>query len=152
MNTPGPDRAPTEVLLVDDNPGDVRLAQEAFRETNGAMQLHVATDGVDALSFLRREGHYAASPRPDLILLDLDMPRMNGAETLAQIRADASLKLIPVVILTTSDAEADVAKSYDLNANLYLTKPVGLDAIVILVNSINDFSWLGQCRISGLPA
>lgn len=152
MKMTGADRAPTEVLLVDDNPGDVRLTQEAFREMGGVMTLHVASDGVEALSFLRREGPYANSPRPDLILLDLDMPRMNGAETLAQIRADADLRLIPVVILTTSDAEADIAKSYDLNANLYLTKPVGLDAIVILLNSINDFTWLGQCRISALPA
>lgn len=152
MNMIGAERAPTEVLLVDDNPGDVRLAQEALREMQGAMKLHVATDGVEALAFLRREGLYANSPRPDLILLDLDMPKMNGAETLAEIRADADLKLIPVVILTTSDAESDIAKSYDLNANLYLTKPVGLDAIVILMKSVNDFTWLGQCRISALPA
>jgi two-component system, chemotaxis family, response regulator Rcp1 len=145
------DRAPIEVLLVDDNPGDVRLAQEAFREMVGVMTLHVASDGVEALSFLRREGPHANSPRPDLILLDLDMPRMNGPETLAKIRSDASLKLIPVVILTTSAAEADIVKSYELNANLYLTKPVGLDAIAILVKSINNFAWLGQCRISVLP-
>jgi CheY-like chemotaxis protein len=151
MTILGAGRAPVQVLLVDDNPGDVRLTQEAFREMAEALKLHVASDGVEALSFLRREGAYASSPRPDLILLDLDMPRMNGPETLARIRADASLKLIPVVILTTSDAEADIVKSYDLNANLYLTKPVGLDAIVVLLKSINDFAWLGQCRISALP-
>ena len=137
-----------DLLLVDDNPGDVRLAQEAFRQANGVIKLHVTNDGVEALSFLRKEGIYATSPRPDLILLDLDMPRMNGAETLAQIRADPALSLIPVVILTTSDAETDIAKSSELNANLYLTKPDGLEAIVILLRSINDFAWLGHCRMT----
>jgi chemotaxis family two-component system response regulator Rcp1 len=142
-----PDGAPIDVLLVDDNPGDVRLAQEAFRGTNGGIKLHIASDGVEALSFLRQEGRYASSPRPDLILLDLEMPKMNGSETLAQIRADAALSPIPVVILTASDSQAGIAKSRELNANLYLTKPEGLEAIVILVKSINDFAWLGQCRI-----
>jgi CheY-like chemotaxis protein len=139
--------APIDLLLVDDNPGDVRLAQEAFGVTNGVLNLHVTSDGVEAMSFLRREGGYGSSPRPDLILLDLEMPRMNGPETLAQIRADANLRHIPVVILTSSDAKDDIVKSQDLNANLYLTKPAGLETIVILLKSINDFAWLRQCEI-----
>ena len=142
-----PDGGPIDVLLVDDNPGDVRLAQEAFRGTDGGIKLHVASDGAEAMSFLRHEGSYASSPRPDLILLDLEMPKMNGPETLAQIRADAALSPIPVVILTAADSEAGISRSRELNANLYLTKPDGLEAIVILLTAINDFAWLGQCRI-----
>ena len=138
---------PIDVLMVDDNPGDVRLAQEAFGETNGVIKLHVASDGVDAMSFLRREGPYASSPRPDLVLLDLEMPRMNGPETLAQIRADEALGRMPVVILTSSNDETAIAKCRDLHANLYLTKPEGLEATVILVKTINDFAWLGECRV-----
>jgi chemotaxis family two-component system response regulator Rcp1 len=143
-----PSGTPIDLLLVDDNPGDVRLAQEAFRHGNGAIKLHVTSDGVEALSFLRREGQYANSPRPDVILLDIEMPRMSGPETLAQIRADAALSPIPVVMLTSSDAETDRAKSRELNANLYLTKPDGLEAIVILLSSINDFAWLVRCRVA----
>jgi chemotaxis family two-component system response regulator Rcp1 len=129
------------VLLVEDSPGDVRLTREAFREANGSVLLHVASDGVEAMAFLRRAGEYRDSPRPDFILLDLNLPRMDGREVLAHIKADASLRMIPTVILTTSDADADVLKSYELNANAYLRKPVTLEAFENLVKSINDF-WL----------
>ncbi len=137
---------PIEVLLVEDSPGDVRLTQEAFREANPAIHLHVTTDGVEAMSFLRREGIHAHSPRPDLILLDLNLPKMDGREVLAHIKDDASLKTIPTVILTTSDAEADIVKSYQLQANCYLSKPVQLDAFESLVGSINDF-WLTKVKL-----
>lgn len=138
--------SPIDVLMVDDNPGDIRLAQEAFGETGG-IKLHAASDGLEAMSFLRRKGPYASSPRPDLVLLDLQMPRMNGPETLAQIRADEVLGRMPVVILTSSNEETDIAKCRDLNANLYLTKPEGFETIAILVKTINDFAGLGQCRV-----
>lgn len=132
---------PIEVLLVEDSPGDVRLTQEAFREANGAIRLHVAYDGVEAMRFLRREGVHALSPRPDLILLDLNLPRMDGREVLAHIKDDEDLKTIPTVILTTSESEVDIVKSYQLQANCYLCKPVQLEAFEALVKSINDF-WL----------
>jgi two-component system, chemotaxis family, response regulator Rcp1 len=135
-----------EVLLIDDNPGDVRLTQEAFRASNRAINLHVATDGVEAMSFLRRSGAQATAPRPDLILLDLNLPKMDGREVLAHIKEDHSLKLIPTVILTTSDAESDIVKSYELQANCYLTKPVQLEAFESLVQSINDF-WLTMVKL-----
>ncbi len=137
---------PIEVLLVEDSPGDVRLTQEAFREANPAIHLHVATDGVEAMAFLKREGTHARAPRPDLILLDLNLPRMDGREVLAHIKDDAALKTIPTVILTTSDAEADIVKSYQLQANCYLSKPVQLDAFESLVGSINDF-WLTKVKL-----
>jgi CheY-like chemotaxis protein len=129
------------VLLVEDSPGDVRLTREAFREANGSVVLHVASDGVEAMLFLRHQDEYRDSPRPDFILLDLNLPRMDGREVLAHIKADASLRMIPTVILTTSDADADVLRSYELNANAYLRKPVTLEAFENLVKSINDF-WL----------
>jgi CheY-like chemotaxis protein len=132
---------PIEVLLVEDSPGDVRLTQEAFREANGAVRLHVASDGVEAMALLRHEGAYADAPRPDFILLDLNLPRMDGREVLAHIKADGGLRTIPVVILTTSDADADILTSYELNANAYLRKPVTFEAFESLVKSINDF-WL----------
>ena len=135
-----------QVLLVEDSPGDVRLTQEAFREANPAVALHVASDGVEAMAFLRREGTHANAPRPDLILLDLNLPKMDGREVLAQIKEDASLKTIPTVILTTSDAEADIVKSCELEANCYLSKPVQLDAFDNLVKSINDF-WLTKAKL-----
>ena len=135
-----------EVLLVEDSDGDARLTLEAFREANTRIHLSVARDGVEAMEFLRREGAYADAPRPDLILLDLNMPRMDGREVLAQLKADEGLKLIPAVILTTSDSDADILKSYELNANCYLTKPVELDAFDTLVKSINDF-WIEQARL-----
>ena len=135
-----------EVLLVEDSPGDVRLTQEAFRDANMSIHLHVATDGVDAMAFLRKEGRHGKSPRPDLILLDLNLPKMDGREVLAHIKADDSLRTIPTVILTTSEAEADIVKSYQLQANCYLSKPVQLDAFESLVKSINDF-WLTKAKL-----
>jgi len=135
-----------EVLLVEDSPGDVRLTQEAFRDANTAVKLHVATDGVEAMAFLKQEGFQAAAPRPDLILLDLNLPKMDGREVLAQIKEDTVLKMIPTVILTTSVAEADIEKSYQLQANCYLNKPVELDEFENLVKSINDF-WLTKARL-----
>jgi CheY-like chemotaxis protein len=137
---------PLEVLLVEDSPGDVRLTKEAFRDANSSIHLHVAADGVEAMAFLRHEGNHAHVPRPDLILLDLNLPKMDGREVLAHIKEDASLKLIPTVILTTSDAEADIVKSYELQANCYLSKPVQLDAFEALVKSINDF-WLTKVKL-----
>jgi CheY-like chemotaxis protein len=135
-----------QVLLVEDSPGDVRLTQEAFNDANRSIQLHVACDGVEAMTFLRREGVHSSAPRPDLILLDLNLPKMDGREVLAQIKEDDQLKTIPTVILTTSDAEADIVKSYQLQANCYLTKPVQLDAFESLVKSINDF-WLTKVKL-----
>jgi CheY-like chemotaxis protein len=135
-----------EVLLVEDSPGDVRLTVEAFRDANMAIQLHVASDGVEAMDYLKQEGAYADAPRPDLILLDLNLPRMDGREVLARIKGDESLKTIPTVILTTSEAEADIVKSYQLRANCYLSKPVQLDAFESLVKSINDF-WLTRAKL-----
>ena len=135
-----------EVLLVEDSPGDVRLTQEAFRDANTSVHLHVASDGVEAMAFLRREDAYLHAPRPDLILLDLNLPKMDGREVLACIKRDDGLKTIPTVILTTSEAEADVVKSYQLQANCYLSKPVQLDAFESLVKSINDF-WLIKVKL-----
>jgi len=135
-----------EVLLVEDSPGDVRLTEEAFRDANKAIHLHVASDGVEAMAFLKREGVYARAPRPELILLDLNLPKMDGREVLAHIKEDPDLKTIPTVILTTSEAEADIVKSYQLQANCYLSKPVQLDAFEALVKSINDF-WLTKVKL-----
>jgi CheY-like chemotaxis protein len=142
----GGDGTAIEVLLVEDSPGDVRLTQEAFREANKSIHLHVATDGVEAMAFLRKEGSQANAPRPDLILLDLNLPRMDGREVLAHIKESEDLKTIPTVILTTSVAEADIVKSYELQANCYLSKPVELDAFENLVKSINDF-WLTKVKL-----
>jgi chemotaxis family two-component system response regulator Rcp1 len=135
-----------EVLLVEDSPGDVRLTQEAFREANISIRLHVAPDGVEAMAFLRKEGLHAQAPRPDIILLDLNLPKMDGREVLAQIKEDSDLRTIPTVILTTSDAEVDILKSYQLQANCYLSKPVQLDAFESIVRSINDF-WLTKVKL-----
>ena len=137
---------PIEVLLVEDSPGDVRLTQEAFRDANSAVCLHVVSDGVEAMAFLRQEGAHVHVPRPDLILLDLNLPKMDGREVLAHIKVDESLKTIPTVILTTSEADADIVKSYQLQANCYLTKPVQLEAFESLVKSINDF-WLTKVKL-----
>jgi two-component system, chemotaxis family, response regulator Rcp1 len=135
-----------EVLLVEDSPGDVRLTKEAFREANRSIHLHVACDGVEAMAFLRKQGPHGAAPRPHLILLDLNLPKMDGREVLAHIKEDQDLKTIPTVILTTSEAEADIVTSYQLQANCYLSKPVQLDDFEALVKSINDF-WLTKVRL-----
>ena len=132
---------PIEILLVEDNPGDVRLAIEALRESKVRNNLHVARDGVEALAFLRREQPHDEAPRPDLILLDLNLPRKDGRQVLAEIKVDPRLHTIPVVILTTSRAEQDVLRSYELQANCYITKPVDLDQFITVVKSIEDF-WL----------
>jgi two-component system, chemotaxis family, response regulator Rcp1 len=137
---------PIEVLLVEDSPGDVRLTQEAFRDANKSMGLHVAYDGVEAMAFLRHQGAHIHAPRPDLILLDLNLPKMDGRQVLVHIKRDDSLRIIPVVILTTSEAEADILKSYELQANCYLSKPMQLDAFESLVKSINDF-WLTKAKL-----
>lgn len=134
------------VLLVEDNAGDVRLTQEAFRDADPSIKLHVTTDGVEAMAFLRREGVYADAPRPDFILLDLNLPKRDGREVLADIKQDDGLKTIPTVILTTSEAETDIQTSYQLQANCYLSKPVQLEAFEGLVKSINDF-WLTKVRL-----
>jgi CheY-like chemotaxis protein len=140
------DVTPAQVLLVDDSPGDIRLTREAFRDANSSLVLSVATDGVEAMAFLRREGAHAAAPRPDFILLDLNLPRMDGREVLAQIKRDDGLRSIPTVILTTSDSEVDILRSYELNANAYLRKPVTLEAFESLVRSINEF-WLNNAML-----
>lgn len=132
---------PVEILLVEDNPGDVRLTQEAFKDGKMLNKLHVVEDGMEALAFLKREGKYISAPRPELILLDLNLPRKDGRDVLAEIKADRDLKRIPVVILTTSRSEEDILRSYDLNANCYITKPLELDKFIEIVKSIEDF-WL----------
>jgi len=144
MTASGEPERPLDVLLVEDSPGDVRLTREALRDAHPSVHLHVAIDGVQGMAFLRREGAYGDAPRPDLILLDLNLPRMDGREVLAHIKADAGFATIPVIILTTS--EIDVVKSYQLKANCYLTKPVQLDAFEALVKSIDDF-WLTNVRL-----
>jgi len=132
---------PIDILLVEDNPGDVRLTQEAFKEGKVRNSLHVVADGVEALAFLRKEGAHADAPRPDIILLDLNLPKKDGREVLAEIKEDPDLKRIPVVILTISQAEQDILKSYNLHANCYITKPVGLEQFMTVVRSVEGF-WL----------
>ena len=132
---------PVEIMLVEDNPGDVRLTQEALKEGKMLNNLHVVGDGVEALAFLRREGEYADAPRPDVILLDLNLPKKDGREVLAEVKADEDLRRIPVVVLTVSKAEEDILKTYDLHANCYITKPLDLDQFIKVVKAIEDF-WL----------
>jgi chemotaxis family two-component system response regulator Rcp1 len=139
-----------EILLVEDNPGDVRLTEEALREGKVKNRLHVARDGVEAIDFLRRRGKFAGVSRPDLVLLDLNLPRMDGREVLAEIKNDPELKTLPVVVLTTSTAEADILKTYTLHANCYIQKPVDLDQFVSVVRSIDDF-WLTVVRLPKDP-
>jgi two-component system, chemotaxis family, response regulator Rcp1 len=133
--------APVEILLVEDNPADVRLTQEALKEGKVFNNLHWSKDGVEALEFLRRQGKHAAAPRPDIILLDLNLPKKDGREVLFEIKNDDQLKRIPVVILTTSKAEEDVLKTYNLHANCYVTKPVDLEQFIRVVKTIDQF-WL----------
>jgi chemotaxis family two-component system response regulator Rcp1 len=146
MKATGGEGKVVEVLLVEDNPGDVRLTREAFRDANLSVRLHVAHDGVEAMAFLRREGPHIHVPRPDLVLLDLNLPRMDGREVLALIKTDEDLKTIPTLILTTSDAEADIVQSYELQANAFLSKPVRLEDFERLVVTISDF-WLNKVKL-----
>jgi chemotaxis family two-component system response regulator Rcp1 len=134
-----PTGKPIEILLVEDNPGDVRLTQEALKDGKVLNNLHVVEDGVEAMAFLRREGQRTGAVHPDVILLDLNLPRKDGREVLAEIKADPDLRRIPVVVLTTSHAEQDVLKSYDLHANCYITKPVDLDQFIMVIKSVEDF-------------
>ena len=143
----GPAPVPVEILLVEDNPGDARLTREALREARVRNNLHVALDGVEALAFLRRQGKYAAVPSPDLILLDLNLPKKDGREVLDEIKRDDQLRHIPVVILTTSQAERDIVESYRLRANAYVTKPVDLEQFLKVVQSIEHF-WLEIVKLS----
>jgi CheY-like chemotaxis protein len=145
MNSTRADDLSRDVLLVDDSPGDVRLTQEAFHDVNISIRLHVVSDGVEAMAFLRHEGVYVDACRPDLILLDLNLPRMDGREVLALIKSDDSLRTIPIVVLTTSETDTDVRESYRLQANSYLCKPVRFDAFETLVKSINEM-WLTNAR------
>lgn len=135
-----------EILLVEDNPGDVRLTLEAFREAKVCNTLHTVPDGVEAMAFLRKEGKYEKVPSPDLILLDLNLPRKDGREVLAELKADEELKHIPVVVLTSSQAEQDIARSYELQASCYVTKPLDLDQFISVVKSIGDF-WLAIVKL-----
>jgi len=141
---------PADFLLVEDNPGDVRLTQEALKNHKVQNNLHVVTDGEEAMDFLRRQGKHKNAPRPDIILLDLNLPRKDGREVLAEIKSDPDLKTIPVVIITSSEAEQDIVKSYNLNANCYVTKPVDLDQFIKVVQSINDF-WLTIVKLPSAP-
>lgn len=145
MSHPLPGK-PIEILLVEDNPGDVRLTQEAFKEGKVRNNLNVVSDGVEALAFLRREDKYADASRPDVILLDLNLPKKDGREVLAEIKDDPDLRRIPVVVLTTSLAEQDILKSYDLHANCYITKPVDLERFITVVKSIETF-WLSVVKL-----
>ena len=143
---------PIEILLVEDSPGDVRLTREAFKDARVLVNLHVAGDGEEAMAFLKREGKYSSKPRPDIILLDLNLPKKDGRAVLAEIKEDPKLQTIPVVILTTSASEADVLKSYSLHANCYITKPVDLDGFLKVVKSIDGF-WLSVVRLpTGIPS
>lgn len=142
----GNDLKPVEVLLVEDNTGDVRLTLEAMKEGKVINNLSIASDGVEAMAFLRKEGRYKDASRPDIILLDLNLPKKDGREVLAEIKADPSLRLIPVVVLTTSQAEEDILRTYNLHANCYVTKPVDLEQFINVVKSINDF-WFSVVKL-----
>ena len=135
-----------EVLLIEDSPGDVGLTRDAFTDTDNRVNLSVAVDGAEAMAFLRKEGEYIEAPTPHLILLDLNLPKVDGRQVLAQIKSDETLRSIPTVILTTSAAESDIVKSYQLQANAYLRKPVQLDAFGSLIKSISDF-WLTKVKL-----
>jgi len=139
-------REPADILLVEDNPGDVRLTREAFEEGGIANTLHVVRDGVAALDFLYQRGDHADAPRPDIVLLDLNLPRKSGEEVLVEIRGDEELGCIPVIVLTSSEAEEDVVKSYELHANAYLTKPVDPECFIETVRSFQSF-WLSVVRL-----
>jgi len=135
-----------EILLVEDNPGDVRLTEEALKEGKVVNRLNVVQDGVEALAYLRKEGEYASAETPDLILLDLNLPKKDGREVLAEVKEDPDLRMIPVVVLTTSRDEQDILKSYDLHANCYITKPVDFEQFIGVVRAIEDF-WLSVVKL-----
>jgi len=137
---------PIEILLIEDSPGDVRLTIEALKEAKVHNHLSVAADGAEAMEFLHRKGNHNAKPRPDLILLDLNLPKKDGREVLAEIKADPSLRRIPVVVLTTSRDEVDIVRAYDLHANCYITKPVDFKQFIKVVQSIEDF-WLTVVKL-----
>jgi chemotaxis family two-component system response regulator Rcp1 len=137
---------PVEILLVEDNLGDARLTQEALKEGKIRNNLHHVKDGVEALAFLRREGGYNNAPTPDIVLLDLNLPKKDGRQVLADMKADDALKTIPVVVLTTSEAEQDILRSYALHANCYVTKPVDLEKFISIVRAIEDF-WLAVVKL-----
>jgi chemotaxis family two-component system response regulator Rcp1 len=141
---------PIRVLLVEDSPGDIRLTQEALKDAKMHINLQVVRDGEQAMSFLMREGEHANAPRPDLILLDLNLPKKDGREVLQEIKENQTLKIIPVVILTTSASEADILRSYLLHANCYITKPVSLDGFLTVVKSIEDF-WMSVVKLPTKP-
>jgi two-component system, chemotaxis family, response regulator Rcp1 len=146
MKSIGTDAKPMEVLLVEDSSGDVRLTREAFKDAKVLINLHVASDGTEAMDFLKREGGHANAPRPDLILLDLNLPKKDGREVLGEIKESPTLKSIPVVILTTSASDADILRSYLLHANCYITKPVDLKGFLNVVKSIDNF-WLSVVKL-----
>jgi two-component system, chemotaxis family, response regulator Rcp1 len=150
MKTIGTDAAPIEVLLVEDSTGDVRLTREAFKDAKVHINLHVASDGAEAMSFLKHEGEHVNAPRPDLILLDLNLPKKDGREVLEEIKVSPTLGSIPVVILTTSASDADILRSYKLHANCYITKPVDLDGFLTVVKSIDSF-WLSVVKLPREP-
>lgn len=135
-----------DILLAEDNPGDVRLTEKAFERGNVLNNLHVVSDGIEAMKFLRQEGEYTDAPRPDLLLLDLNMPRKGGTEVLKDIKDDPDLKRIPVVVLTSSEADEDIVTSYDLHANAYLTKPVDFDGFLDVVGCIEEF-WVSVVKM-----
>ena len=143
-------RSPIEILLVEDNPGDERLTREALKEGKVYHKLHWAKDGVEAMDFLYRRGKFSDAPRPDIILLDLNLPKKDGREVLQDIKSDDTLKRIPVVVLTTSKAEEDVLRTYNLHANCYVTKPVDLEKFIVVVQSIDRF-WLSVVTLPPLP-
>ena len=142
----GPSVAPIDILMVEDNPGDARLTQEALKESKMLNNLHHVRDGVEAMEFLRREGKYGDVPTPDIILLDLNLPRKDGREVLAELKGMPRLKNIPVVVLTTSDAEQDILMSYNLHANCYITKPVDLEKFIEIIHGIENF-WLSIVKL-----
>ena len=146
MKSIGTDAEPIEVLLVEDSPGDVRLTREAFNDAKVHVNMHVAEDGIQAMAFLKREGKHCNAPRPDMILLDLNLPKKGGREVLEEIKESSALKSIPVVILTTSASEADILRSYLLHANCYITKPVDLNGFLKIVKSIDNF-WLSVVKL-----
>ena len=137
---------PVEILMVEDNPGDVRLAQEALAEGKIHNSLYVVRDGVEAMDFLKQRNGYADAPRPDIILLDLNLPKKSGMEVLQEVKGDDSLKSIPVVVLTSSESQEDVARSYGLHANCYVTKPVDLDQFLLVVRTLEEF-WLSIVKL-----